>query len=119
MTQASPQIIRILVSTALLIKQNSQPDHRLAAKIEMWRSRGAASAKLSGGIEAELRLRALGVDACFAFRLLRGRLESPQTTDFVHDPFGVELAFEPFESTINRLSFANDDFWHVVNSLFF
>jgi hypothetical protein len=64
--------------------------------------------------EPELRLGPLRIDTRLAAGFLRWRLEGSEAADFVHDPFSVEFALQAFESTINRLSFANDDFWHVV-----
>ena len=67
------------------------------------------------GIEAELRLRALRIGLRLALRLLCRGLVSAETTDLVHDSLGVEFALEAFESAIDRLSFANDDFRHVIS----
>ena len=66
-----------------------------------------------GGAEAELRLRPLGIRFGLALGLLRRRLEGAEATDFVHNPFGLELALETFAGPINRLPFANNYFWHV------
>lgn len=63
--------------------------------------------------ETKLRLCAFCVRLCFPARFLCRCFEGAQTTHFVHDSFGVEFAFEPFESAINGLSFANDNFRHV------
>jgi hypothetical protein len=68
-----------------------------------------------GGIEAEFRFRALRVGLGFATRLLGGRLKRPEASHFVHDSLGVELALEAFKSAVDRLSFANDYFRHVVS----
>ena len=64
--------------------------------------------------ETKLGLGAFGVRFGLAPRLLRRRFESAQPAHFVHDSLGVEFAFQAFESTIDGLSFANDDFRHVV-----
>jgi hypothetical protein len=65
-----------------------------------------------GRVEAELGLGTLGIGLGLAPGFLRWRLESAQTTDFVHDALGIEFALETFESTVDRLSFANDNFRH-------
>jgi len=41
-------------------------------------------------------------------------LESPEPTYLVHDAFRIEFALKAFQSAIDRLPFANDDFWHLV-----
>jgi hypothetical protein len=68
-----------------------------------------------GGIEAELRFRALRIRLGFAPRFLGGRLKCAEASHFIHDSLRVELALEAFQSSVNRLSFANDYFRHVVS----
>jgi hypothetical protein len=65
-----------------------------------------------GWREAELRFGALGVGLGLATRFLRRRFECAEPTDFVHDSLGVEFALQAFESAIDGLSFANDNFRH-------
>jgi hypothetical protein len=42
-------------------------------------------------------------------------LKRTQAPDFLHDPLGFEFALQAFESAIDRLSFANNDFRHLCS----
>jgi hypothetical protein len=63
-------------------------------------------------IEAKLQFAAFGSQLCFAADLLRRRFESTQTANLFHNPFGVELVLQPFERSIDRLTFSHKYFGH-------
>jgi hypothetical protein len=90
-------------------QKNSQPLRGWLFKI------GTNAGEPPGSIgrsKAELRFGALGVGLGLATRLLRRRFERAEPTDFVHDSLSVEFALQAFESAIDGLSFANDNFRH-------
>lgn len=64
------------------------------------------------GIESKLHSGALGVGSRLAAMLLRRRLERAQTADFLENPFGIQLVFQPFQRAIDRFTFAHNHFWH-------
>jgi hypothetical protein len=63
-------------------------------------------------IKAKLQFAAFGSQLCFAADLLRRRFESTQTANLFHNPFGVELVLQPFEGSIDRLTFSHNYFGH-------
>jgi hypothetical protein len=63
-------------------------------------------------IKSELGSTALGVSFGFAAMLLRRRLEGAQTADLLENALCIELILKPLQRAINRLTFANDHFWH-------
>ena len=63
-------------------------------------------------VEAKFQLAAFGSQFCFAADLLRRRFESTQTANLFHNPFGVELVLQPFEGSIDRLTFSHNYFGH-------
>jgi hypothetical protein len=64
------------------------------------------------GTKAELQLATFGSQFRFPAHLLRRRLESAQTANLFHDPLGVELVFQPFERSVDRLTFSHNNFGH-------
>ena len=48
--------------------------------------------------------------------LLRRRLESAQTADFLKNAFGVQFVFQPLQCAIDRFTFADNHFWHQYHS---
>jgi len=62
--------------------------------------------------ETNLQLLTLRVGFRLAAGPLRRSLERTQTTDFVKNSFLIELRLKTLESTINRLTFTNNYFWH-------
>jgi hypothetical protein len=81
---------------------------KLHARVESGKS--LVSKKLR--IKAEFQLAALGSKFRFPAHLLRRRFESAQTANLLHDPFGIELVFEPFEGSVDRLTFSHNNFGH-------
>jgi hypothetical protein len=75
---------------------------------------GAQCAAFTGSthVETEFGFGAFGVGFRFTLRALRGRLERAQTTDLIHDSFGLQLAFQPLERSVDGFSFADGDFGH-------
>jgi hypothetical protein len=73
-------------------------------------SKSLVSKKLR--IKAEFQLAALGSKFRFPAHLLRRRFESAQTANLLHDPFGIELVFQPFEGSVDRLTFSHNYFGH-------
>lgn len=67
-------------------------------------------------IKAKLQLTTLGRQFRFPAHLLRGRFESAQTANLFHNSFGIELVLQPFERSVDRLTFSHDNFGHK-NSL--
>ena len=67
-------------------------------------------------VEAKFQLAAFGSQFCFSADLLRGRFESTQTANLFHNSFGVELVLQPFERSVDRLTFSHNYFGHK-NSL--
>jgi hypothetical protein len=63
-------------------------------------------------VKSKLQLAAFGGQFRFATHLLRGRFESAQTANLFHNPFGIELVLEPFESSVDRLTFSHNNFGH-------
>jgi hypothetical protein len=63
-------------------------------------------------IKAKLQFAAFGSQFRFSADLLRRRLECAQTTDLFHNPFGVELVLQPFERSVDRLTFSHNNFGH-------
>ena len=72
-------------------------------------------------IKAKLQFAAFGSQLCFAADLLRRRFESTQTANLFHNPFGVELVLQPFERSVDRLTFSHYNFGHKnrVNRMLF
>ncbi len=63
-------------------------------------------------IEPEFQFAALSCQFCFPANLLRWRFKSPQTTNFLHDALGIELVLQPFERSVDRLTFSHNHFGH-------
>jgi hypothetical protein len=71
-------------------------------------------------IKAKFQFTALGGQFRFSAHLLRGRFESTQTANLFHDTFGIELVLQPFERSVDRLTFSHNNFGHknpVLTSL--
>jgi hypothetical protein len=85
----------------------------------------AASLNQAGGFEsfsalsllrrkAELRFRSFCVRLRLSPGLLRRRFKRAEPADFIHDSLRIKFALEPFQRAVDRLSFANYDFRHVL-----
>ena len=68
-------------------------------------------------VKAKLQLSALGGQLRFSAHFLRGGLESTQTANLFHDAFGIELVFQPFERSVDRLTFSHNYFGHKNSDL--
>ena len=68
-------------------------------------------------IKAKLQFAAFGSQLCFAADLLRRRFESTQTANLFHNPFSVELVLQPFERSIDWLTFSHNYFGHKNSDL--
>jgi hypothetical protein len=67
-------------------------------------------------IKSKFQFAALGGQLRFPAHLLRGCFESTQTANLFHNPFGIELVLQPFERSVDRLTFSHNNFGHK-NSL--
>jgi hypothetical protein len=63
-------------------------------------------------IKTKLQFTALGGQLRFPAHLLRGSFESTQTANLFHNPFGIELVLQPFERSVDRLTFSHNNFGH-------
>jgi hypothetical protein len=63
-------------------------------------------------IEAKFQLAALGGQFRFPAHLLRRRFESAQTANLFHNSLGIELILQPFERSVDRLTFSHNNFGH-------
>jgi hypothetical protein len=63
-------------------------------------------------IKAKLQLATFGSQFRFPAHLLRRRFKSAQTANLFHDPLGIELVFQPFERSVDRLTFSHNNFGH-------
>jgi hypothetical protein len=63
-------------------------------------------------IKAELQFTALSGQFCLPAHLLRRRFESAQTANLFHNSFGIELVLQPFERSVDRLTFSHNNFGH-------
>jgi hypothetical protein len=68
-------------------------------------------------VKSELELSALGGQFRFPAHLLVGCFKSAQTADFFHNALGVELVFQPFERSVDRLTFSHNYFGHKNSDL--
>ena len=66
------------------------------------------------GAETELGPAALGVVLRFAAVFLVRRLEGAQTAHFFENTLGIKLVLQALEGAIDRLTFANEYFWHLL-----
>ena len=62
--------------------------------------------------KTELGPAALGIVLRFAAVLLRRRLERAQPAHLLENALGIELVLQPLKRAIDRLTFANEYFWH-------
>jgi hypothetical protein len=62
--------------------------------------------------KAELGPAALGIRLHFAAVLLIRRLERAQSAHFLENTFRIELVLQPLQRAVDRLTFANEYFWH-------
>ena len=71
-------------------------------------------------IKAKLQLTAFSGQFRLSAHLLRGRFESAQPANLFHNSFGIELVLQPFERSIDWLTFSHNNFGHknpVLTSL--
>src|SRR5271165_4284623 len=63
-------------------------------------------------VEPELQFAAFGRQFCFPANLLGRRFKRPQTANFLHNALGIELVLQPFERSVDRLTFSHNHFRH-------
>jgi hypothetical protein len=68
-------------------------------------------------VKAELELSTFSGQFRLPAHLLVGRFKSAQAADLFHNALGVELVFQPFERSIDRLTFSHNYFGHKNSGL--
>ena len=68
-------------------------------------------------VKSKLELSTFGGQFCLPAHFLGGRLKSAQTADLFHNALGVELVFQPFERSVDRLTFSHNYFGHKNSDL--
>ncbi len=73
------------------------------------------------GVKSKLEFPTFRGQFCLPSHFLGGCFKSAQTADFFHNALGVELVFQPFERSVDRLTFSHNYFGHknsVLRMLF-
>lgn len=82
-----------------------------------WRIDNCKIDNSASGIKAEFRPAALRIRLHLAAMLLRRRFESAESADFIEDSLGIELVLQALQRSIDRLTFSDNDFWHLISPL--
>jgi hypothetical protein len=68
-------------------------------------------------VKSKLELSTFRGQFCLSAHFLGRRLKSAQTADLFHNALGVELVFQPFERSVDRLTFSHNYFGHKNSDL--
>jgi hypothetical protein len=68
-------------------------------------------------VKSKLELSAFSGQFRLPAHLLGGRFKSAQTADLFHNALSVELVFQPFERSVDRLTFSHNYFGHKNSDL--